>query len=339
MALLSVRDLSIQMRRQDGAVTIIDRVSFEVAAGEVLGVVGESGTGKSLTGMAILRLIDVPLVQSDGAILFRGRRIDTLPPSDMAALRGKEIAAVFQDSMTALNPIMTVGDQLVETLLTHLPLSRRQARERAAGLLAEVGIAAPRERLASYPHQLSGGMRQRVVLALAFACEPMLLIADEPTTALDVSLQAQIVALMKRMASERGAAIIFITHDMGLIAEIADRVAVLYSGRIAEIGPTRDVLLEPQHPYTKGLIAAIPRMNRPMQRLFQIEGVMPGPAARPRGCAFHPRCSAAMARCAHEQPALMARERSQAACWLLDRPPDPFPIEMKQGDALKTGLA
>ena len=318
MPLLSVQNLSITVSTRQGAEIIIDDLSFEVSAGEVLGVVGESGAGKSMTGMAILRLLDPPLAQSAGAILFDGRRLDTLFPRDLARVRGKDIAAVFQDSMTALNPIMTIGRQLVETVLAHLPMSRRQAEDRAVRLLTEVGIAAPRERLAAYPHQLSGGMRQRVVLALAFACEPRLLIADEPTTALDVSLQAQIVGLMQRMAGERGAAIIFITHDMGLIAEIADRVVVLYAGRIAEIGPTSDVLQAPQHPYTKGLIASIPRMNRPLQRLFQIDGTMPRPGNRLDGCAFHPRCAVAVARCDHEPPPLIARDRSRAACWLLD---------------------
>jgi peptide/nickel transport system ATP-binding protein len=317
MPLLSVQNLSVHLQRRRGAVTVIDDLSFDVEAGEVLGVVGESGAGKSLTGMAILRLLDPPLAQSGGAILFDGRRIDTLPADDLDALRGADMAAVFQDSMTSLNPVMTIGSQLVETILAHLPLSRREAEDRAAKLLAEVGIAAPRNRLAAYPHQLSGGMRQRVVLALAFACEPRLLIADEPTTALDVSLQAQIVSLMKRMAEERGAAIIFISHDIGLIAEIADRVAVLYAGRIAEIGPTADVLQSPRHPYTRGLIASIPCMNRPLHRLFQIEGTMPRPETRPEGCAFHPRCMSAIARCACEQPPFAVHGRSHAACWLL----------------------
>ncbi|MGB0087140.1 MAG: ABC transporter ATP-binding protein [Rhodomicrobiaceae bacterium] len=306
------------MSTRQGEVTVIDDLSFEVDASEVLGVVGESGAGKSLTGLAILRLIDPPLFQSGGEIRFNGRRIDTLSHRDLDAMRGKDIAAVFQESMTSLNPIMTVGRQLVETILAHLPLSRRQAEERAAQLLAEVGIPAPRERLGAYPHQLSGGMRQRVVLALAFASEPRLIVADEPTTALDVSLQAQIVSLLKAMAGERGAAIIFITHDIGLIAQTADRVAVLYAGRIAEIGPTADVLRSPQHPYTKGLIAAIPRMNRPLQRLFQIEGTMPGPADRPAGCAFHPRCPVAIARCPYQQPPFFLRDHSRAACWLLE---------------------
>ncbi len=318
MSLLSVQNLSISLSTRRGEVTVIDDLSFEVDAGEVLGVVGESGAGKSLTGMAILRLLDPPLAQSGGEIRFDGRRMDALFSRDLDAMRGKDIAAVFQDSMTSLDPIMTIGRQLTETILTHLPLSRREAETRAVRLLAEVGIPGPRERLAAYPHQLSGGMRQRVVLALAFASEPRLIIADEPTTALDVSLQAQIVGLLKAMADERGTAIIFITHDMGLIAEIADRVAVLYAGRIAEIGPTADVLRAPQHPYTKGLIASIPRMNRPLQRLFQIEGAMPMPGERPAGCAFHPRCAEAMARCAHEQPPLIAHGRSRAACWLLD---------------------
>jgi peptide/nickel transport system ATP-binding protein len=263
-------------------------------------------------------LLDPPLIQSGGDILFDDRSMATVPDRDFDAMRGNQIAAVFQDSMTALNPIMTIGQQLVETLLTHLPLSRRQAETRAVQLLAEVGIPGPRDRLGSYPHQLSGGMRQRVVLALAFACEPRLIIADEPTTALDVSLQAQIVGLLKRMAAERGAAIIFITHDMGLIAETADRVAVIYAGRLAEIGSTAEVLRSPRHPYSQGLIASIPRMNRPLARLFQIEGTMPRPQARPDGCAFHPRCPAVMPRCTHKQPPLFVHDRSRVACWLLE---------------------
>ena len=315
MPLLSVQNLSIGLNTRRGQVTVIDDLSIEIDAGEILGVVGESGAGKSLTGMAILRLLDHPLVQSGGEIRFDGRRIDALSSRELDAMRGKDIAAVFQDSMTSLNPIMSIGSQLIETILSHLPLTRREAVARAVQLLTEVGIPGPRERLAAYPHQLSGGMRQRVVLALAFASEPRLIIADEPTTALDVSLQAQIVSLLKAMAEERGAAIIFITHDMGLIAEIADRVAVLYAGRIAEIGPTAAVLESPRHPYTKSLIASIPRMNRPMQRLFQIEGIMPRPGDRPCGCAFHPRCPVAIARCLTEQPPLLAHDGSCAACW------------------------
>jgi peptide/nickel transport system ATP-binding protein len=316
MALLSVQSLSIRLSTRQGDVLVIDDLSFDVEAGEILGVVGESGAGKSLTGMAILGLLDPPLAQSGGKIVFDGRRIDTLPPVEFDALRGKAIAAVFQDSMTSLDPIMTIGRQLVETITTHHRLSRRDAEARAAQLLAEVGIPGPRERLSSYPHQLSGGMRQRVVLALAFACEPRLIIADEPTTALDVSLQAQI-GLLKRMAAERGTAVMFVTHDMGLIAETADRIAVLYAGRLAEIGPTSDVLQSPQHPYTKGLIASIPRVNRPLRRLFQIEGTLPSPAARPSGCAFHPRCPVAIPRCPHDQPPLITLKRIHAACWLL----------------------
>jgi peptide/nickel transport system ATP-binding protein len=318
MSLLSVQHLSVRLTTRETVLTVIDDLSFEVDAGEVLGIVGESGAGKSLTGMAILGLLDPPLAQSAGEIRLGGRRIDTLAPRDFDALRGRQIAAVFQDSMSSLNPIMTIGRQLVETIVAHHPLSARQAEQRAAELLAEVGIPGPRERLSAYPHQLSGGMRQRAVLALAFACEPRLIIADEPTTALDVSLQAQITGLLKTMASERGAAVVFITHDIGLIAETADRVAVLYAGRLAEIGPTADVLQVPQHPYTRGLIASIPRMDRPLQRLSQIDGAMPSPAVRPNGCAFHPRCPVAVARCHSELPPPIARNRVRAACWLLD---------------------
>ena len=315
--LLSVEKLSVRVGGLASAATVIDDLSFEVSAGEVLGIVGESGAGKSLTGMAILRLLDPPLVQAAGQIRLDGRRIDTLSPRDFEPLRGKHIAAVFQNAMSSLNPIMTIGRQLVETIAVHHRLSRVQAEERAAGLLAEVGMPGARARLSAYPHQLSGGMRQRVVLALAFACEPALIIADEPTSALDVSLQGQIVGLLKGMARNRGTAVIFISHDIGLVAETADRVAVLYAGRLAEIGPVANLLQSPRHPYTKGLIASIPRMDRPLQRLAQIEGTMPPPGSRPSGCAFHPRCPVAIDRCRREQPPLIARDRVRAACWLI----------------------
>lgn len=317
-ALLKVEGLRVEIARRGRAMTAIDDVSFEIAAGEILGVVGESGAGKSVTGTAVLGLLERPAYQAGGRILFDGRRIDTLDEDAMRKLRGKEIAAVFQDPLTSLDPLMTIGDQLTETIRTHLDLTPAAAVERAARLLAEVGIPAPRERLASYPHEMSGGMRQRVVLALAFSCEPRLIIADEPTTALDVSIQAQILDLLRAMCRERGTAVMLVTHDMGVIAEVADRVAVMYAGRLVELGPTAGLLAEAAHPYTRGLMASIPDMRRRDAELAQIPGSMPRPDAPVPGCAFHPRCPRALVRCASERPPTFSAGASQVACWLAD---------------------
>ncbi|MDQ0349116.1 ABC transporter ATP-binding protein [Ancylobacter vacuolatus] len=317
-ALLSVQGLRVEIARRGRAMTAIDDVSFEIAAGEILGVVGESGAGKSVTGTAVLGLLERPARQAGGRILFDGRRIDTLDEDAMRALRGKEIAAVFQDPLTSLDPLMTIGDQLTETIRTHLDLNPAEAVERAARLLAEVGIPAPRERLASYPHEMSGGMRQRVVLALAFSCEPRLIIADEPTTALDVSIQAQILDLLRAMCRERGTAVMLVTHDMGVIAEVADRVAVMYAGRLVEVGPTASLLAAAAHPYTRGLMASIPDLHRRDVELAQIPGSMPRPDAPVPGCAFHPRCPRALVRCASERPPTFTVGASEVACWLAD---------------------
>ncbi|TCK30321.1 peptide/nickel transport system ATP-binding protein [Ancylobacter aquaticus] len=317
-ALLKVEGLRVEIARRGRVMTAIDDVSFEIAAGEILGVVGESGAGKSVTGTAVLGLLERPAFQAAGRILFDGRRIDTLDEDAMRALRGREIAAVFQDPLTSLDPLMTIGDQLTETIRTHLDLTQAEAVERAARLLAEVGIPAPRERLASYPHEMSGGMRQRVVLALAFSCEPRLIIADEPTTALDVSIQAQILDLLRAMCRERGTAVMLVTHDMGVIAEVADRVAVMYAGRLVEVGPTQSLLAEAAHPYTRGLMGSIPDMHRRDVELAQIPGSMPRPDAPVPGCAFHPRCGQALPRCAVERPLTFTAGASEVACWLAD---------------------
>jgi peptide/nickel transport system ATP-binding protein len=305
----------------------LDDVSFNVSPGEVLGVVGESGAGKSLTGAAIIGLLEPPGRVASGEIYFDGLRIDNLPEPAMRALRGKYIGAIFQDPLTSLNPLYTVGHQLVETIRTHLPLTPDQARLRAVQLLAETGIPAPEARLQQYPHQFSGGMRQRVVIALALAAGPKLIVADEPTTALDVSVQAQIIGLLKRLCKEHGAAVMLVTHDMGVIAETCDRVAVMYAGRLAEIGPVKDVIHSPQHPYTVGLMGAIPSMDEDRERLLQIDGAMPRLTAIPKGCAFNPRCEQAIERCYQERPNLVASGTSQAACWLkaepLRTPPHP----------------
>ncbi|HTY67799.1 MAG TPA: ABC transporter ATP-binding protein [Alphaproteobacteria bacterium] len=314
--LLQVRHLRVEFPSRRGALTAVDDVSFGIAPGEILGMVGESGAGKSMTGAAIIGLLEPPGRISGGEILLEGRRIDDLPQGELRKIRGRKIGAIFQDPLTSLNPLYRIGDQLTETILTHLEMSPVAARARAVRLLEEVGIPAASERLDHYPHQFSGGMRQRVVIALALAAEPRLIIADEPTTALDVSIQAQIIGLLKRLGHQHGTAVLLITHDMGVIAETSDRVAVMYAGRIVEIGPVADIIKRPRHPYTVGLMGAIPDMSRKVERLVQIEGAMPRLDAIPSGCAFHPRCPRAIARCRAERPELLAAGSSHAACWL-----------------------
>ena len=316
MALLSVERLRVEFPTRRGLLVAVNDVSFSIAPGEVLGVVGESGAGKSLTGAAIIGLIDPPGRIGAGQVLLDGRRIDNLPAEAMRRVRGREIGAVFQDPLTSLNPLYTIGRQLIETITTHLDMSPGQARQRALDLLAEVGISAPKRRIDHYPHQFSGGMRQRVVIALALAAKPKLIIADEPTTALDVSIQAQIIALLKRLCRDHGTAVMLITHDMGVIAETADRVAVMYAGRIVEVGPVADVIHQPQHPYTRGLMGSIPSIVDERDQLAQIDGAMPRLTAVPAGCPFHPRCAYAFDRCRVERPELMSAATSLAACWL-----------------------
>ena len=319
--LLEVRNLRIEFPTRRGTLVAVDDVSFEIAPGEVLGVVGESGAGKSLTGAAIIGLLEPPGRIAAGEIKLDGLRIDTLPYDDMRKIRGREIGAIFQDPLTSLNPLYTIGQQIVETITTHLNVSSGKARERAVDMLTATGIPAAERRIDHYPHQFSGGMRQRVVIALALAAQPKLLIADEPTTALDVSIQAQIITLLKRLCSDHGTAVMLITHDMGVIAETADRVAVMYAGRIAEVGPVADVIHRPQHPYTVGLMGSIPSMAADAERLAQIDGAMPRLTAIPTGCAFHPRCVRAFGRCSRERPDLLPAGTSLAACWLHDATP------------------
>jgi peptide/nickel transport system ATP-binding protein len=316
--LLSVRDLRVEFATRKGPLVALDGVSFDIAPGEILGVVGESGAGKSLTGLAIIGLLDPPGRIAGGEIKLAGERIDNLPPEGMREIRGRRIGIIFQDPMTSLNPLLRIGDQLTETILAHKPLARREARERAIGWLGEVGIPSPEKRIDGYPHEFSGGMRQRVVIALALCAEPSLVIADEPTTALDVSVQAQIISVLKNLTRRHGAAVMLITHDMGVIAETADRVAVMYAGRIAEIGEVREVVSDPLHPYTQGLMAAIPTLAVSASRLAQIPGAMPRLSAIPHGCAFAPRCQRAFARCA-ERPPLIAIGDRGAACWLYEK--------------------
>jgi peptide/nickel transport system ATP-binding protein len=269
-----------------------------------------------MTGAAIIGLLEPPGRIAAGEILLDGRRIDNLRYEDMRRIRGKEIGAIFQDPLTTLNPLYTVGRQLAETMTTHLPITPAEARKRAIGWLDLVGIPAAAQRIDSYPHEFSGGMRQRVVIALALCAEPRLIVADEPTTALDVSIQAQIIALLKSLAREKGTAMMLVTHDMGVIAETADRVAVMYAGRIAEIGPVRNVVKQASHPYTVGLMGSIPPLDRRVERLAQIDGAMPRLSAIPKGCAYNPRCPKAFARCSQDRPDLLPAGPTQAACWL-----------------------
>jgi peptide/nickel transport system ATP-binding protein len=315
--LLAVKNLRVEFPTRHGTLVAVDDVSLTIAPGEVLGVVGESGAGKSLTGAAVIGLIDPPGRIGAGEVRLAGRRIDNLPPESLRRVRGREIGAVFQDPLTSLNPLYTIGRQIIETMMTHLDLSSSAARKRALELLAEVGIPAPTRRFDHFPHQFSGGMRQRVVIALALAANPKLIIADEPTTALDVSIQAQIIGLLKRLCREHGTAVMLITHDMGVIAETADRVAVMYAGRIAEIGPVADVIHRPRHPYTQGLMGSIPSIVAEREELAQIDGSMPRLTAIPSGCAFHPRCPHVFERCRGERPELMPAGATRAACWLV----------------------
>jgi peptide/nickel transport system ATP-binding protein len=317
--LLRVENLRVELPGRRGVLTAIDDISFAIAPSEVLGVVGESGAGKSLTGAAIIGLLEPPLRVAGGRISLAGRRIDNLPHEAMRRIRGREIGAIFQDPLTSLNPLYTIGRQLVETIRTHLDLSPAAAGDRALALLREVGIAGADERIDHYPHQFSGGMRQRVVIALAIAANPRLIIADEPTTALDVSIQAQIIALLKRLCRDHGTAIMLVTHDMGVIAETAHRVAVMYAGRIVEIGAVREVVANPRHPYTRGLMDSIPRVGGRRDRLRQVDGTMPRLNEIPPGCPFNPRCPEVFDRCRQQRPDLLPAAGTDAACWLYDR--------------------
>jgi peptide/nickel transport system ATP-binding protein len=318
--LLSVRDLVVEFPTRRGVLRAIDQVSFDLAEGEVLGMVGESGAGKSITGAAIIGLIEPPGRIAGGEIRLKGKRIDNLSPEAMRRVRGRRIGMVFQDPLTSLNPLYTVAQQLIETIRTHLDVSDKEARARAIALLDRVGIPAASRRIDDYPHHFSGGMRQRVVIALALCAEPELVIADEPTTALDVSVQAQIIDVLKEICAERGASVMLITHDMGVIAETADRVAVLYAGRLAEIGKVADVIKAAEHPYTQGLMGSIPTITQESDRLVQIPGSMPRLDAIPPGCPFNPRCPHVFDRCVRERPDAFPRGGGRrVACWLYPR--------------------
>lgn len=311
---LEVKDLSVEFPTRRGTLRALSDVSLTIRSGEILGVVGESGAGKSMTGMSVLGLLEPPGRIAGGEIRIAGKRTDNLPEKDMAHVRGRMVGAIFQDPLTSLNPLFSVGQQLVETIRLHSSLDRKGARARATDLLKQVGIPGAEERVDHYPHQFSGGMRQRVVIALALAGNPGLIIADEPTTALDVSIQAQITALLKKLCREHGTGVMLVTHDMGVIAETADRVAVMYAGRVVEIGPVEEVINRPRHPYTRGLMGSIPALGARVERLAQIDGAMPRLNAIPDGCAFNPRCPQVGPRCHTIRPVLVTAGEGAAAC-------------------------
>jgi oligopeptide/dipeptide ABC transporter ATP-binding protein len=317
--LLEVKDLKVSFRTEDGVVRAVDGVSFTVDQGEVLGIVGESGSGKSVSMLSVLRLINDPNMQVEGEVIYKGRDLMKLHKDEMQEVRGAEIAMIFQDPMTSLNPVYKVGDQIIEAILIHQDIGKPVARRRAIELLHQVGIPSAEARVDDFPHQFSGGMRQRAMIAMALANNPDILIADEPTTALDVTIQAQIIELIDKLKDEFNSAIVLITHDLGVVAEIANEIVVMYAGRVVERAPTRQLFYDPQHPYTWGLLGSIPRLDRPkLERLHSIEGTPPSLINLPEGCKFRPRCPHAFDKCT-EEPELRNRTEEHAhldRCWL-----------------------
>lgn len=319
--LLEVRNLRTNFPTRDGLARAVDGVDLTIRQGRILGVVGESGSGKSVTGSSIMGLIQRPgWVDPESHVLFKGRDLVRLSEKEWREIRGNDIAMVFQEPMTSLNPVFSVGDQIIENLRLHRRISKSDARARAIELMTMVGIPSPETRVDSYPHELSGGMRQRIVIAMALTCDPSLLIADEPTTALDVTIQAQILDLVVRLKDELGMGVMFITHDLGVVAEICDDVAVMYGGKIVESGPVAGILANPQHPYTRGLLACIPRLNTdPTVPLSTIAGTVPSPKAWPQGCRFENRCPVALPKCSREAPPKVETPNGHVSCWLHDQ--------------------
>lgn len=316
--LLSVRGLKTYFQSEEGLVPAVDGVSFDLKKGGTLGIVGESGSGKSVTSLSIMRLIPSPPGKIvDGEILFEGEDLLKKSPAEMRKIRGNDISMIFQEPMTSLNPVFTIGDQIMEAIILHQKLDKKEAREKAIDMLRLVGIPEPQRRVDEYPHQLSGGMRQRVMIAMALSCNPKLLIADEPTTALDVTIQAQILDLMRKLRDELGTSIILITHDLGVIAEMVEEVIVMYAGKIVERTDVRSLFRDPKHPYTEGLLGSLPKLGEKADRLQTIEGVVPSPFNMPTGCRFHPRCQYARDICREEQPELLTLgEGHEAACFI-----------------------
>jgi oligopeptide/dipeptide ABC transporter ATP-binding protein len=320
--LLSVNDLRTTFTTREGMVRAVDGVSFELGEGEILGIVGESGCGKTVTSLSILDLLPRGGVhiEPNSSIRFAGEELVGAPESRLRRIRGNEIAMIFQEPTTSLNPVLRVGVQISEALRLHRGMGKAAARNEAIRLLEEVGIPEPSTRVDSYPHQLSGGMQQRVMIAMALSCEPRILIADEPTTALDVTVQAQILELIARLSTQRGMAVLLITHDLGVVAEICDRVAVMYAGQLVETGTVADVLSSPSHPYTQGLLDSLPEAAQSTERLHVIPGSVPSPLDWPGGCRFRARCAHSWERCAMEAPGLLAGPVSQGRCWLIEEP-------------------
>jgi oligopeptide/dipeptide ABC transporter ATP-binding protein len=317
--LLEVKGLKVRFATEDGTVHAVDGVDFELERGKVLGIVGESGSGKSVTAMTILGLTRDKNTRFDGEVEYKGQNLLELSESRLRDVRGNEIAMIFQDPMTSLNPVYTVGDQIVEAIRTHEGANKREAKNRAVELLRQVGIPNSRERVDDYPHQFSGGMRQRAMIAMALSCNPDVLIADEPTTALDVTIQAQILELLAKLRADFDSSVILITHDLGVVAEVADEIIVMYAGRVVERGSKRQIFYDPQHPYTWGLLGSIPRLDRPKpMKLHSIEGTPPSLINLPRGCKFRPRCPHAFDKC-NEEPELKNRVDDRGhldRCWL-----------------------
>ncbi|MGV8988531.1 MAG: ABC transporter ATP-binding protein [Cypionkella sp.] len=315
-ALLEIRDLVIEFGPVKSPLRVVDGVSFSVNAGETVGLVGESGSGKSLTALSVLRLVAEPPARISGQILFEGRDLMTLPKRDMPGIRGKEIGMIFQEPMSSLNPVMTVGDQIDEAIFLHEDLPQAERRERVIALLKLVGMPDPENRLSAYPDQFSGGMRQRVMAAMAMACNPKLLIADEPTTALDVTIQAQVLAMMLDIKQRFNSAILLITHDLGVVAEVCERVVVMYAGHVMEDARVDELFANSRHPYTQGLLKSVPTLTDTRKRLYQIQGSVPPAGAIKQGCPFRPRCPLRMDRCAVEMPKLVSHSAThRAACW------------------------
>jgi len=318
--LLEIKDLKTHFFTEDGVVKAVDEVGFKVYQGETLGLVGESGCGKSVTAFSIMRLLDYPGKTVDGEIIFKGRDLLKKSEAEMRKIRGKEIAMIFQEPMTALNPVLTIGFQISEALRMHFDISKEEAIKKSVELLKKVGIPIPEQRVNEYPHQLSGGMRQRAMIAMALSCDPTLLIADEPTTALDVTIQAQILDLMRSLLQEFNGSLIMITHDLGVIAEIADRIAVMYASKIVEYADKRTIFHNPLHPYTFGLLTSIPRLDLEIKRLDAIPGIVPNPLHFPSGCKFNPRCRFTTNRCKEEEPCLIKVEEGHLVrCWNVDK--------------------
>lgn len=314
--ILQVKGLKTYFYTEDGVVPAVDGVDFEVAMGETLGIVGESGCGKSVTSLSVMRLIPSPPGKIvEGEIIFKGKNLVALSEEDMRKIRGNDISMIFQEPMTSLNPVYTIGDQISEVLRLHQGMNKEEALKKSVEMLSLVGIPSPEQRVHEYPHQLSGGMRQRVMIAMALACNPELLIADEPTTALDVTIQAQILELMKELKEKLGTAIMLITHDLGVIAEVAENVLVMYAGKVVEYADVKSIFKDPKHPYTKGLLNSIPKLNESREKLDTIEGVVPSPYNMPEGCRFHPRCKEAREICRCKAPELVEYQGHKVRCF------------------------